>query len=119
MSSGGRPCRSILIVQCSHVGHCAIIKQMKDLIRDFPARLLTQNERALVAEWIAGAGDIAEPYVSDRLVDDPTLYHRIVIARDLKMGRFTFSTHQLVAASGWSFHWAIGQGSAVPTFGPH
>jgi hypothetical protein len=57
----------------------AIGKQMKGTIRDFPARLLTPDERALVAEWIAGAGDIAEAYVSNRRVDDPALYHRIVI----------------------------------------
>jgi hypothetical protein len=52
---------------------------MKGAIRDFPARLLTPDERALVAEWIAGAGDIDEAYVSNRRVDDPALYHRIVI----------------------------------------
>src|SRR4051812_28454660 len=57
----------------------AIIKPMKDLIRHLPARLLAPAERALVAEWLAGTGDIAEAYVSDRRGDDPVLYHRIVI----------------------------------------
>ena len=52
---------------------------MKGTIRDFPARLLTPDERASVAEWIASAGDIVEAYVSNRRVDDPALYHRIVI----------------------------------------
>ena len=52
---------------------------MKGAIRDFPARLLTPYERASVAEWIANAGDIVEAYVSNRRVDDPALYHKIVI----------------------------------------
>jgi hypothetical protein len=40
--------------------------RMKDMIRDLPARLLAPDERTLVAEWLAGAGDIAEAYVSNR-----------------------------------------------------
>jgi hypothetical protein len=63
----------------SHIRLCAIGRQMRGLIRDFPARLLMPDERALVAEWIAGAGDVAEAYVSNRRVDDPGLFHRIVI----------------------------------------
>ena len=58
---------------------CVTPKQMKGAIRDFPARLLTPHECALVAEWIAAAGDIAEAYVSNRRADDPALHHRIVI----------------------------------------
>jgi hypothetical protein len=49
------------------------------MIRDLPARLLAPDERTLVAEWLSGAGDIAEAYVSNRRGDDPALYHRIVI----------------------------------------
>jgi hypothetical protein len=63
----------------SDISFCAIVKPMKDLIRHLPARLLTPDERALVAEWIGGAGDVAEAYVSNRRGDDPALYHRIVI----------------------------------------
>ena len=59
---------------------------MKGAIRDFPARILTPDERALVAEWIACAGDIAEAYVSNRRVDDPALYHRIVIVANPEDG---------------------------------
>ena len=36
-------------------------------------------ERALVAEWIACAGDIGEAYVSGRRDDDPALRNRVVI----------------------------------------
>jgi hypothetical protein len=59
---------------------CAISKQMKD-VRHLPARFLTPDEHALVAEWIAGAGDIAKAYVSDRHDDDSALYRRIVIVQ--------------------------------------
>jgi hypothetical protein len=52
---------------------------MKDMIRHLPARLLTPEERALVAEWFAAAGDIAEAYASNRRGDDPALHHRVVI----------------------------------------
>jgi hypothetical protein len=52
---------------------------MKDVVRHLPARLLAPDERTLVAEWLAGAGDIAEAYVSNRRGDDPALYNRIVI----------------------------------------
>ena len=52
---------------------------MRDVIRHLPARLLTPVERALVADWFAAAGDIAEAYVSTRRADDPALHHRLVI----------------------------------------
>ena len=52
---------------------------MQDAIRYFPPRPLTPDERALVAEWLALAGDIADTYVSNRRSDDPALYRRIVI----------------------------------------
>jgi|SRR5271166_1695866 len=52
---------------------------MRDAIRQFPARLLTPDEHAVVAEWLATAGDIATAYVSNRREDDPAHYRRIVI----------------------------------------
>jgi hypothetical protein len=55
------------------------LKPLRDVIRKIPARLLTPDERALVAEWFAAAGDFAEAYVSNRRADDPALYRRIVI----------------------------------------
>jgi hypothetical protein len=69
---------------------------MKGEIRDFPARLLTPDERALVAEWIAAAGDVAEAYVSNRRADDPALHHRIVIAAKADQG----PSHLVHASSG-------------------
>ena len=69
---------------------------MKDMIRDLPARLLAPDERALVAEWLSGAGDITEAYVSDRRGDDPALYHRIVIVTKPEAG----PTHLVHAPSG-------------------
>ena len=52
---------------------------MKAVVRGYSARVMTKSERALVAEWIARAGDIGEAYVSSRRSDDPTIYHRIVV----------------------------------------
>lgn len=52
---------------------------MEDTIRHFPARLLTPDEHALVAEWLAAAGDVAEAYVSNRRGDDPAYYRRVII----------------------------------------
>ena len=52
---------------------------MRDAIRNFPARLLTPDERALVTEWLTSVGDIAATYVSSRCDDDPAHYRRIVI----------------------------------------
>jgi hypothetical protein len=59
---------------------------MKDMIRHLSARLLAPDERTLVAEWLSGAGDITEAYVSDRRGDDPALYHRIVIVTNPDAG---------------------------------
>jgi hypothetical protein len=52
---------------------------MLDALHHFPARPLRPNEHALVAEWLAGAGDIAAAYVSNRRTDDPAYYRRIVV----------------------------------------
>ena len=52
---------------------------MPNAIRHFPARPLTPDERPLVAEWFASAGDVAATYVSSRRGDDPAHYRRIVI----------------------------------------
>ncbi len=55
-------------------------------IRHFPARPLRPDEHALLAEWLAHAGDIASAYVSNRRDDDPALYRRIVIIPKLDQG---------------------------------
>jgi hypothetical protein len=78
------------------VPFCVIRKQMRGVIRDYPARLLTPDERELVVEWTAGAGDIAEAYVSNRRADDPALYHRIVIVTKADDG----PSHLVHASSG-------------------
>jgi hypothetical protein len=52
---------------------------MQDAFGHFPARLPTPDENALVVEWLAAAGDIANAYVSRRFDDDPACYRRIVV----------------------------------------
>jgi len=59
---------------------------MRDMILKFPARPLTPIERALVNEWIAGAGDITLAYVSTRGGDDPALRDRIIVMTDPEKG---------------------------------
>ena len=44
-----------------------------------PPRLLRADERKLLDEWLALAGDVSSAYVSSRLGDDPMLYRKIVI----------------------------------------
>jgi len=44
-----------------------------------PPRPLRPDERELVAEWLAAAGDVASAYVSTRGGDDLEIYGRIVI----------------------------------------
>jgi hypothetical protein len=44
-----------------------------------PPRLLRADERSLVEEWLALAGDVSSAYVSTRLGDNPKTYRKIVI----------------------------------------
>lgn len=45
----------------------------------FPPRLLRPDERNLLEEWLAAAGDVSSAYISNRRSDDPTIYRKIVI----------------------------------------
>jgi hypothetical protein len=56
-----------------------MLEAMQKATRHFPARLLTPGEHALVAEWLAVAGDVSSAYVSDRRGDEPAYYRRIVV----------------------------------------
>jgi hypothetical protein len=83
-------------------------------VRHMPARLLTPDERALVAEWLAMASDIALAYVSSRSSDDPALYHRIVIVTKVDDG----PSHIVYAPSERNI-WIVfssGRSSAVKRF---
>lgn len=51
-----------------------------DTPRVFPPRLLRPDERELLAEWLAAAGDIASAYVSSRKNDEPEIRRRIVVS---------------------------------------
>lgn len=59
---------------------------MVDVLQTLPPRPLRLDEQALVAEWLAAAGDIARAYVSQRRSDDPAIYRRIVIVEDANSG---------------------------------
>ncbi len=75
---------------------------MQDAISHFPARLLTPEEHALVAEWLAGAGDIATAYVSNRRNDDPAYFRRIIIVTKPEDG----PSHLIHAPAG-SQNWVV------------
>ena len=53
---------------------------MRNETRHLPARLLTPDERALVAEWFETTGDVASAHVSSRRSDDPDFLHRVLVA---------------------------------------
>lgn len=72
----------------------------QDAIGHFPARLLTPDEHALLGEWLAAAGDIAEAYVSNRRGDDPGYYRRIVITTTPGDGPSHF-VHASLASGKW------------------
>lgn len=63
-----------------------------DILQTLPPRHLRPNEREMVAEWLAAAGDIASAYFSGRKNDDPAIYRRIVITEDKNSGP-TFLIH--------------------------
>jgi hypothetical protein len=73
-----------------------MLEAMQKATRHFPARLLTPGEHALVAEWLAVAGDISSAYVSDRRADDPAYYRRIVVINNPADG----PSHLVSAAAG-------------------
>jgi hypothetical protein len=72
------------------------ISRMRNEIRHFPARLMTFDEQALVADWLATAGDVALAYISNRCNDDPSLHHRLII----RAGTDDAPSHIVHAASG-------------------
>jgi hypothetical protein len=47
-----------------------------------PPRPLKPEERGLLEEWLAAAGDVSSAYVSMRRGDGPALYRKIVITVD-------------------------------------
>ncbi|HET6234718.1 MAG TPA: hypothetical protein VFE41_07105 [Acetobacteraceae bacterium] len=71
-----------------------------DLQQTFPARPLRPDERELVAEWLAAAGNDSSAYVSDRRTDEPAIYRRIAISADGD-GAFTHLIHAPFHSNVW------------------
>jgi hypothetical protein len=57
-----------------------------EVLRTLPPRLLRADERALLADWLSAAGDIASAYFCERRSDDPAMYRRIVIFEEVTLG---------------------------------
>lgn len=53
--------------------------QSDDHREALPPRLLRADERRLLDEWLALAGDVSSAFVSTRLNDNPMIYRKIVI----------------------------------------
>jgi hypothetical protein len=71
-----------------------------DIRQTFPARPLRPDERDLVAEWLAAAGNVSSAYVSERRSDDPSIYRRIAISADGD-GAFTHLIHAPFHSDVW------------------
>jgi len=59
-----------------------MLARTEDILQTFPARPLRPDERELMAEWLAAAGDVSSAFVSERRTDDPAIYRRIAISVD-------------------------------------
>src|SRR5208282_150360 len=75
----------------------------------FPPRPLRPDERELVAEWLATAGDVVSAYVSARSSDDPAIYRKIVITEE-RDGQPTY----LIDTPTGSDYWIVLQFRPVP-----
>jgi hypothetical protein len=84
---------------------------VKSPITHFPARPLKPAEQALVATWLASAGDVASAFVSSRRNDDPALAHRIIIITNPDDG----PSHMIHAPSGADV-WVVFRPGSRPTF---
>ena len=87
---------------------------MRDMFQYSPARALTPAEHAVVAEWMAAAGDIASAYVSDRHTDDPAMYRCVVIVTNSADGP-SHLIHAPVDEDIW-VTFALGKGAKMRTF---
>jgi hypothetical protein len=80
---GGAPCRTATVWQPFA---SRLVLTMRDVFRHYPARALSPAEHALVAEWLARAGDSALAYVASRAADDPAIYRCVVIVTKAEDG---------------------------------
>jgi hypothetical protein len=64
----------------------AMKSESQSEVDKYPPRLLRPDERALVAEWLAAAGDVSSAYVSQRQSDHPAIYRRVVITESNDSG---------------------------------
>jgi len=88
--------------------------RMGDVLRTFPPRPPNPEERALVAEWLAGTCNVASAYVSERRGDDPTIYRRIVVATGPERTP-SFLVHAPAGMNCWLVS-SVGHGSDVQRF---
>lgn len=88
--------------------------EMQDAMRHFPPRLLTPDEHALLAEWLAAAGDVAVAYASNRRDDDPAFFRRIVVVTKPSEGP-SHLVHVPAGRKRWVV-FSLGERSQVQTY---
>jgi hypothetical protein len=84
----------------------AIMASRRDLIGAKPPRMPSPGERAILADWLAMAGDVASAHVSMRRTDDPILYGTIVVAARAHPDGDTQITHLVYQHRGAN-HWEV------------
>ena len=77
-----------------------MLVRAEDILKTFPARPLRPDERELVAEWLAAAGDVSSAFVNQRQTDDPAIYRRIAISVE-RNGACTHLIHTPVHSDFW------------------
>jgi hypothetical protein len=71
----------------------------KDVLRTFPPRPLTDDERLLLLDWIQAAKGFSA-FVSERRSDDPAIYKRIVVSRRATK-QYLYLIHAPTNSAGW------------------
>lgn len=59
---------------------CQMLDHLKNVLRTFPPRPITDGERQILLDWIGTTDDLSA-FVSERRSDDPAIYRRIVVMR--------------------------------------
>jgi hypothetical protein len=85
-----------------------------ELLLALPPRPLRPDERMLLGEWLSAAGDIASAFFSERRVDDPALYRRIVICEDADAGP-SYLIHAPLSIDTW-ITLSVGNASEARSF---
>ncbi len=89
----------------SHSRFQTMDRQVDNVQRIFPPRLLTDGEREILLDWIGAATEFVA-FVSERRSDDPAIYRRIVVSRRADNRRL-YLIHSHRSSDHWSMVSAV------------